>query len=215
MKTRKFLASLFAVLAISALACALMGCGAKDVNVTIDDNGTVTEVSVAQGKTVGDALAAADIKLGEKDVVDPSLDTKIDESTNKITVKRCVTVKVVDGDHVKDIEIVGGSVADALTSAEIVLADGDTVDVDLAAPVQEGMTIVVTRAAASTTQQDDSAADYSQSYDGGSDEPVSDEPASAPSRELVSKTPVPNCNDDNHGYYEILYSDGTMEYEEY
>ncbi len=34
-------------------------------------------------------------------------------------------------------------------------------------------------------------------------------------RTVVSKTPVPNCNGDGHGYYDILYSDGTHEYEEY
>ena len=34
-------------------------------------------------------------------------------------------------------------------------------------------------------------------------------------RTVVSKTPVPNCNGDGHGYYDILYSDGTHEYVEY
>lgn len=213
MKIKKSLAGLITVLVAAMFAMALAGCGAQDVNVTIDDNGTTTEVSVTSGKTVGDALAAADIKVGDKDVVDPALDTKIDGQTNKITIKRCVTVKVDDDGQVKDVELVGGTVADALTHAEIVLSDGDSVDVDVNAPLQDGMTIVVTRAQATTPQSGDVGYSGS-SYDGGaSDDVAADEPPAE--RSLVSKTPVPNCNDENHGYYEILYSDGSMEYEEY
>lgn len=213
MKIKKSLAGLITVLVAAMFTMALAGCGAQDVNVTIDDNGTTTEVSVASGKTVGDALAAADIKVGDKDVVDPALDTKIDGQTNKVSIKRCVTVKVDDDGQVKDVELVGGTVADALTHAEIVLSDGDSVDVDVNAPLQDGMTIVVTRAQATSPQSGD--AGYSgSSYDGGaSDDVAADEPPAE--RSLVSKTPVPNCNDENHGYYEILYSDGSMEYEEY
>lgn len=213
MKIKKSLAGLITVLVAAMFTMALAGCGAQDVNVTIDDNGTTTEVSVASGKTVGDALAAADIKVGDKDVVDPALDTKIDGQTNKISIKRCVTVKVDDDGQVKDVELVGGTVADALTHAEIVLSDGDSVDVDVNAPLQDGMTIAVTRAQATSPQSGD--AGYSgSSYDGGaSDDVAADEPPAE--RSLVSKTPVPNCNDENHGYYEILYSDGSMEYEEY
>ncbi len=213
MKIKKSLAGLITVLVAAMFTMALAGCGAQDVNVTIDDNGTTTEVSVASGKTVGDALAAADIKVGDKDVVDPALDTKIDGQTNKISIKRCVTVKVDDDGQVKDVELVGGTVADALTHAEVVLSDGDSVDVDVNAPLQDGMTIVVTRAQVTSPQSGD--AGYSgSSYDGGaSDDVAADEPPAE--RSLVSKTPVPNCNDENHGYYEILYSDGSMEYEEY
>lgn len=213
MKIKKSLAGLITVLVAAMFTMALAGCGAQDVNVTIDDNGTTTEVSVASGKTVGDALAAADIKVGDKDVVDPALDTKIDGQTNKITIKRCVTVKVDDDGQVKDVELVGGTVADALTQAEIILSDGDSVDVDVNAPLQDGMTIVITRAQVTSPQSGD-AGSSGFSYGGdASDDVAADEPPAE--RSLVSKTPVPNCNDENHGYYEILYSDGSMEYEEY
>lgn len=213
MNARKLLATLTSLLAAAVLAMALVGCGAKDVNVTIDDNGTLTEVSIAEGKTVADALAAADIELGDKDVIEPSLDTKIAQDTNKITIQRLVTVKVVDGSQTKDVELIGATVQDALTEAQIVLADGDTVDVELTAPLQNGMTIVVTRKQADVQSSDSSGASYSSDDDGSSSDAAVSEPA--PARSVVSKTRVPNCDDESHGYYEILYSDGSMEYEEY
>lgn len=213
MNARKLLATLTSLLAAAVLAMALVGCGAKDVNVTIDDNGTLTEVSIAEGKTVADALAAADIELGDKDVIEPSLDKKIAQDTNKITIQRLVTVKVVDGSQTKDVELIGATVQDALTEAQIVLADGDTVDVELTAPLQNGMTIVVTRKQADVQSSDSSGASYSSDDDGSSSDAAVSEPA--PARSVVSKTRVPNCDDESHGYYEILYSDGSMEYEEY
>lgn len=213
MNARKLLATLTSLLVAAVLAMALVGCGAKDVNVTIDDNGTLTEVSIAEGKTVADALAAADIELGDKDVIEPSLDKKIAQDTNKITIQRLVTVKVVDGLQTKDVELIGATVQDALTEAQIVLADGDTVDVELTAPLQNGMTIVVTRKQADVQSSDSSGASYSSDDDGSSSDAAVSEPA--PARSVVSKTRVPNCDDESHGYYEILYSDGSMEYEEY
>ena len=36
-----------------------------------------------------------------------------------------------------------------------------------------------------------------------------------PARYVVSRTAYPNCDDGSHGYYEIKYSDGTVEYVEY
>ena len=213
MNVRKLLATLTTLLAAAVFVMALVGCGAKDVNVTIDDNGTLTEVSIAEGKTVADALAAADIELGDKDVIEPSLDTKITQDTNKITIQRLVTVKVVDGSQTKDVELIGATVQDALTEAQIVLADGDIVDVELTAPLQNGMTIVVTRKQADVQSSDSLGASYSSDDDGSSSDAAVSEPA--PARSVVSKTRGPNCDDESHGYYEILYSDGSMEYEEY
>lgn len=208
MKIRRHLVGIVAMLVVAMFALALVGCGAKSIDVSIDDNGTVTNVTVDEGKTVGDALEAADIELGDKDVVEPALDSKISESAHSIAIMRCAKVQIVDGGQTIDVELTGGTVAEALSSASIVLGEGDVVDVDLAAPLQDGMIIAVTRAQAA--KPDASDASYG-GYDGDDDYAV-DEPQG---RSVVSRTPVPDCADESHGYYEILYSDGSMEYEEY
>ena len=37
----------------------------------------------------------------------------------------------------------------------------------------------------------------------------------APERSVVSKKAYYNCSDNSHGYYEITYSDGSVEYQEF
>lgn len=49
--------------------------------------------------TVGGLLAKLNIKLGEGDVVEPALDTPINQDDFRINVHRAVPVKVVDGDQ--------------------------------------------------------------------------------------------------------------------
>ena len=110
---------------------------------TVQDNGTTTEVSTQTGKTVSDALDAAKVKVGEKDKVDPALDTKLDDKTTKIVVERYAKVKVVKGSESKDVELYGGTVADALKAAGVELSANDTTDVDASAYVKDGMTVNV------------------------------------------------------------------------
>ena len=44
--------------------------------------------------------------------------------------------------------------------------------------------------------------------------PAEEAPA-APERSVVSKKAYYDCSDNSHGYYEITYSDGSVEYEEF
>lgn len=44
---------------------------------------------------------------------------------------------------------------------------------------------------------------------------ASAEPPADGERTVVSQVAFPNCDDPSHGYYEITYSDGSVEYEEY
>ena len=142
MKARKLLVGLLVASLAAVLSLALAGC-AKDITVTVQDNGTTTEVSTQTGKTVSDALDAAKVKVGEKDKVDPALDTKLDDKTTKIVVERYAKVKVVKGSESKDVELYGGTVADALKAAGVELSANDTTDVDASAYVKDGMTVNV------------------------------------------------------------------------
>ena len=45
--------------------------------------------------------------------------------------------------------------------------------------------------------------------------PTTAAPATTAGRSVVSRTPFYDCDGSGHGYYEIVYSDGSIEYEEF
>lgn len=63
----------------------------------------------------------------------------------------------------------------------------------------------------SATQQEQSASSDSGQQDAasGSDEKADSE------RTVVSREKIPDCDNPEHGYYEITYSDGSVETEDY
>lgn len=187
--------------AIALMMVALCACGAKEISVTIVDGDETIEVTTQDGTTVSDILSEADITVNDDDVVTPALDTKVEGDGQTITIERMNSVVVVvDGEEV-DIDILGGTVQDALDQAEVTLADGDTVDVELTDPLADELVITVTRAPKVEPT-------VSSSNNNSSSAP-------APSKSIVSKTKVPNCSGDGHGYYEITWSDGSVTTEEY
>lgn len=197
------LATCFAAIAAAMLMVfALSACGAKEINVSVVDGDDVYEVTTQPGQTVEQILAASQITLNEGDEVDPALDTKIEESGATITIERMVNVVVaVDGNNVDVAILGGGTVQDALDQAQVTLADGDTVDIDVATPLENEMLITVTRAPKPEPKAENSGNSGNSGQSSG--------------RSVVSKTKVPDCGDPNHGYYEIVYSDGTTDYQEY
>jgi uncharacterized protein YabE (DUF348 family) len=131
------------VLAMLMLCAAFSGCAGKKVTVTVNDMGSTTEVETETGKTVSDALAEAKITLGEKDECDPAADEKITEDLKEITVKRYAKVTIIKDGQETAVEVVGGTVEDALKKAGITLAEGESADVDLKTAVKDGMTVTV------------------------------------------------------------------------
>ena len=139
------LAGLLAVLC-TVMFC-LAGCGGgKEITAKVTDSGVVTEVTTSEGKTVEEVLKAGEITLGEKDEVEPAADTKVTEEANAITIKRYAKVKIVNGDETKEVELVGGTAADALKKADITLGKNDSIDVKETDYLKDGQTIKVTRA---------------------------------------------------------------------
>lgn len=201
------IAKCVAVIAIMAFAMvALCACGHKEITVNVLDEGKSTEVGAHAGETVGDILSAAGIAVNEGDEVSPSLDSEIGDGDVTITVERMKHVVVaVDGENI-DVAMVNGTVQDALDSAGVTLKDGDKVDVDTAAPLEDGMLITVTRY---VKKPEPAASNNTSSRNSGSSSNKSSE------KSIVSRTQVPNCSGDGHGYYEITWSDGSMTYEEY
>ena len=139
---KKSLLKLAALLtAVCLLSGLLAACGGEEVKLEINDMGAKTEVTTSTDKTVKQTLESAEIKLGEKDETEPALDTKITKETKEILVKRYAKVTVVYGDEKKEVELVGGTVADAVEKAAFKTEDGVTPDVPATDYLKDGMTI--------------------------------------------------------------------------
>ena len=142
MKTKLMHAAVF-VLAMALTALVLAGCGAKNVTVQVSDAGTNTSIETQTGKTVKETLSKADITVGDKDVVEPALDSKIADNTKEIVIKRYAKVTVKTDAEEKNVEVTGGTVDDALKAAGVTLAEGESTDPALSTYVKDGMTVTV------------------------------------------------------------------------
>ena len=134
------------LLALCCVAFVLSACAGKDITVTINDSGTKTDVEVKTGITVSEAIDKAGIELGEKDETEPPKDETIKEDTTEITIKRYAKVTVVKGKDKKEVELVGGTVEEAVKKAGFTLAETDKLSADKNAYLKDGMTITITEA---------------------------------------------------------------------
>lgn len=213
----------------------------RHATVTIKTDAGSRQVEVTGG-TVGDALNAASISLAQGATTDPSLTTYVkDGMTITVSTPKAVTVSV-DG-AAKPVTTSTATVQALLAERNIKIAEGDKVEPGIDAPITEGMTVTVATAAYAQAQTaateaaaqqaaaeaaaQQAAAEQAateqaaaESYDAGAGADTDagvDAGDAAPAEEagVVSRTTVPNCNNDGHGYYEITYSDGTVAYEEY
>lgn len=145
MKKHYFGKILALVMAVCMLTCCLVACGGKEMALTVNDRGTKTEVTANVGSTVAQVLEKAQITLGEKDETEPAKDAKITEDVKEIIVKRYAKITVVLGDEKKEIEVVGGTVEDAIKKAGYTLDGGITSDTPATDYVKDGMTITLTK----------------------------------------------------------------------
>lgn len=145
MKKHYFGKILALVMAVCMLSCCLVACGGKEMALTVNDRGTKTEVTANVGSTVAQVLEKAQITLGEKDETEPAKDAKITEDVKEIIVKRYAKITVVLGDEKKEIEVVGGTVEDAIKKAGYTLDGGITSDTPATDYVKDGMTITLTK----------------------------------------------------------------------
>ena len=134
-----------ALLTLIMTAMLFTACGAADVSVSIKDSGSVTQIEAKAGTKISDVLSEANIKLGEKDETSPAADTELTEKVTEIIVKRYAKVSIVKDGETKEVELVGGTVEEALKQSGLTLADNDIVDAELTAYLKDGMTITVTK----------------------------------------------------------------------
>ena len=145
MKIKKLVKTSVFMFLLCCFALAFSACSEeKTVNVTIIDSGTKTEVEVNAGTKVSEAVEKAEIKLNEKDETEPAKDEKVSEDTKEITIKRYAKVTVVKGSEKKEVELVGGTVDEAVKKAGFTLSETDKIDADKSAFLKDGMTITIT-----------------------------------------------------------------------
>ncbi len=143
MKKKQFSAIILLVLIVLSALC-MTGC-AKKVTITVNDYGKVSQIEAKTNMTVGEALSAAGIVVSEKDAVVPAV-SKMLEDTIYIEITRCCKVTIVcEGEEV-EVEVVGGTVADAISYAGFPLDDSYQPDADRDALPQDGMVINLTKA---------------------------------------------------------------------
>jgi len=140
--------------ALIASILMLCACGAE-VTLAIKDQKVTSEVTIAAGKTVADAVTEAGIVLEDKDTTEPSADTKITEDLTQILINRYALVTIVDGNEKTEVEVTGGTVGDALKAAGITLGGNDTLlECKEDDPAENGMTVTIVHSNVITVQAD-------------------------------------------------------------
>ena len=141
MKTRMTAKIAAIVAALLLLSACLTACGGKEVALTVNDMGAKTEVTAKAGDKIADILNAAGITLGSKDVTVPPAESTLAEDITEITVNRYAKVTVVMDGQEKVVELVGGTVEDAIKASGFAVFDGEAPDADPKSYLKDGMTI--------------------------------------------------------------------------
>ena len=111
--------------------------------VDIADRDKVIRVKTI-GNRVSDALNEGKITLNEGDEVVPS-STALLSGTNKITIKRAKSIEIFDNGQHLVLKTAKDTLGEVFKDKNIVLNDKDFADTDLAAPVNDGMKVAITR----------------------------------------------------------------------
>ena len=111
-------------------------------DVTLNEDGKVTHITTAHG-TVGDLMESYGIALAADDRISTDISENISEDM-EIIVNRANCVTVISEGVQTSFNIVGGTVADALTAAGIVFSEYDIVSPALDTPITADTTITHT-----------------------------------------------------------------------
>lgn len=128
------------VMLMCVMMLSLTACG-KAITVSVSDMGETKEIEVTTGMTVEEALKDASITLGEKDETTPAKDKKLTEETKEIIIKRYAKVTVIKGDKSETVELVGGTVEQAVSKAGFAVIKGESTDIKGDTFLKDGMTI--------------------------------------------------------------------------
>ncbi|WP_418791305.1 3D domain-containing protein [Phosphitispora sp. TUW77] len=112
-------------------------------NIRIFADGKEVNV-VMRGGTVAESLKKANISLGERDLIEPALDTKLaDDLTVRITRKLCITL--ADAGEASEQWVTPGNVGQALEELKITVNSSDKVVPEPSTVIKSGDTIEISR----------------------------------------------------------------------
>lgn len=114
---------------------------ACDITVAID--GAERTVTTCE-PTVGEALEAEGITVTEDDIINPSLDTKVEEGM-EVSIVKAFPITVNDGGQTTEIVTTPCTVEEFLAENNIVLNEFDVVTPALTEVLQPGMTVEISR----------------------------------------------------------------------
>jgi uncharacterized protein YabE (DUF348 family) len=113
--------------------------------ISLEVDGKTQEIAGFQTGTVGDLLTEQGVQVKEKDLVQPVVTAELAEGTN-IVVKHAKSVQIQDGTkELITLYTQANTVEDLLKEASITLTDADKVNLELAAAVESGQTLTITR----------------------------------------------------------------------
>ena len=209
------------------------------VVIHVDDQEITVEN--ANGKTLRQLLAQANISLGEEDLLFVDPDQVIPDQLSLHVRRKCTVMVSVDMENPEEdasytLVLIGGTVADALNALGLELAENQLINFGLDNPLEPNMTIEITQAPEEETLPEETEPEETEptySNNSGSDytpapteptpttpaptepaptEPAPTEPAPTdPPRTVVSVEEYLDCDGSGHGVRVITYSDGTQE----
>ena len=140
----KVLKSALAITIILSVLMFLCACSNNEITLSVKDRNTRKKVDARIGMKISEVLDKAEIKLGEKDETDPALDSQVTSTLKEVTINRYAKVTIDYLGKKIDVEMLGGTVSDAIHKANLKLTDKNKLDKDLNTFLEDGMTIKVT-----------------------------------------------------------------------
>lgn len=125
----------------------------RNVRASVKADDTTQLFVVEEGTVLEDLLAANGITVGERDQIKPELSTVLTADT-EIEILRSNRVFVAADGTEKTVDIVEGTVADALRAAGVTVENGDHIAPEQDTQLEDGMEITVSRKATVTVIAD-------------------------------------------------------------
>lgn len=200
----------------------------KETKVTVTVDGETKKITT-KAATVQALLDEQGIKLGADDVISEKPETELKDAM-KITIKR------VEYKEVTEKETIDYSTEEEYSSSmskgtsevtqsgvegekevtyKVKYVDGkeDSREKVSEKVIKEAVNEIITYGTKEETAQSNNSGSAATSSSGSSGSSAAS--SSAGGKTVTSKVPVYDCDGSGHGYYEIYYSDGSVEYEEF
>lgn len=132
----------------------------RGVRVSVEADGETQDVVALKGAAVSEVLADCGVTLNARDIVEPDADTVLEADT-AVAVTRSNRVFVTADDKRTQVDVLEGTVADALKAADVKLDTDDTVTPAADTKLTNGMQIRVARFVKVSVTADGETAEHS------------------------------------------------------